>query len=67
MKNFQTQLKKELKKRQLSQNSFAEIFNVTQSCVSQWLNGKKLPRLDMFIKICEFFELTPNELLGIGE
>lgn len=67
MNKFKIVLEKELKKHNLSQIKFAEKMNVTQQCVSAWLQGSREPRLTMFIKICEFFELTPNELLGIGE
>lgn len=47
----------------LSQETFAELFNVTRQTVSNWENGKSHPDLETIIKMSEEFNLTMDELL----
>lgn len=49
----------------LSQQKMAEILQVNQTTISQWLLGKKKPSFDNIISIHMHFGITPNELLGI--
>lgn len=51
---------------ELSQQEFAGIIGVNQTTVSQWLLGRKKPGYDSIKMICEQFNVTPNELFGIG-
>lgn len=50
----------------LSQQGVADILGVNQTTVSQWLLGNKKPGYDSIKTICEKFDVTPNELFGMG-
>lgn len=56
-------IKEHRKKKNLSQEQFAEIFNITRQTVSNWENEKSYPDLEVIIKISEFFEISTDELL----
>lgn len=49
------------KKRGLTQYEAAEILNVNQSAYAHWENGTRLPSFDNMKKICEKFQLEPND------
>ena len=51
------------KKNNLSQDQFAELFNVTRQTVSNWENGKSYPDLEMTLKISNRFRISVDELL----
>lgn len=67
MKNFGICLSKALKKKEISQRELAEMLNLAEQNIGRWTLGKRIPRLDTFLKICQCLEMTPNELLGIEE
>ena len=50
--------------RNLSQKQLADRLGVKKQTVSNWENGNAMPSMDMFIKLIEFFNTTPNHLLG---
>lgn len=55
---------KELRKgKKVSQNEFAELFNVTQATVSRWETNEILPDADTLIKIANYFDITVDYLL----
>lgn len=57
-------LLKELRKQKaLTQEQFAEIFNVSNRTVSRWENGKNMPDLDILIEISDYYEIDLRELL----
>lgn len=60
-------IKEILDENNLSQEELAKILNISQKSISNWLNGKSLPKVDTVIKIYKNFNITPNELLGIEE
>ena len=49
----------------LTQQKMAEILQVNQTTISQWLLAKKKPSFDNIVSIYTHFGITPNELLGI--
>lgn len=56
-------IKENRKKKNMSQEQFAEIFNITRQTVSNWENGKSYPDLEVILKISDFFEVSTDELL----
>lgn len=58
-------LQKLMKEKKLSQNQLAKKLNISSTAVSKWISGKNLPTSDKIIKICEIFEISSDELLGI--
>lgn len=51
------------KKNGLSQDDFANLFNVSRQTVSNWENGKSYPDLEMIINISNHFKVSVDELL----
>lgn len=51
----------------LTQQAFADILDVSQKAVSNWINEIDTPKASSMIAIYEKFGITPNELLGIEE
>ena len=42
----------------------ADALGITNPALSQWEQGKREPKFDMLIELCNLFGTTPNELLG---
>ena len=51
--------------RNLSQQKLADILNVNQTTVSQWLRGKKKSSSDNILMFYEKFDIEPNRFFGI--
>ena len=55
---------KELRKEKgLTQEQFAEQFNVTRRTVSRWETGSNLPDLDILIEMADYYGIELRELL----
>ncbi|EGG79803.1 hypothetical protein HMPREF0992_00871 [Lachnospiraceae bacterium 6_1_63FAA] len=61
--NIGEQINNLRKKHGLSQDDFANLFNVSRQTVSNWENGKSYPDLEMIIKISDYFKISVDELL----
>ncbi len=53
------------KSRDLTQEDLAEMLGISVSAVSQWESDKTAPDLSMFPALCNYFNVTSDELLGI--
>lgn len=51
----------------LSQDKLAQILDVSQKTISNWLNGNDIPKAHNLVRIYETFGITPNEMLGIED
>lgn len=51
------------KEKGLTQEQFAEKFNVSNRTVSRWENGNNMPDLDVLIQISDYYEIDLRELL----
>lgn len=51
----------------LSQDKLANILNVSQKAISNWVNDNDMPKASSMLLIYQNFGITPNELLGIDE
>ncbi len=51
----------------LSVKEVAEKLNVPYQTYKRWEDGDVLPSLYNFFKICEFFDVSPEEILFYGE
>ena len=58
-------LKQLMIEKKYSQQNVADILQVNQTTVSQWLLGRKKPGYDSIKAIYEKFDITPNELFGL--
>lgn len=61
MENIIKSLRKE---KGLTQVQLAEAFNLDQTAISKWENGKALPDTQMLIRLAEFFDVSTDYLLG---
>lgn len=52
------------KEKDLTQQDFAEIFNVTFQAVSKWETGESLPDINTLEKISNFYCISINDLLN---
>lgn len=64
---FGEKLKELRKEKKLTQDDIAKIFNVTYSTVSAWEVGKAQPNYYTLTKLAEYFNVTPNYLLGFNQ
>ncbi len=51
----------------LTQTAFANIVDIKQSQVSEWLKGKAKPGYDMLKKIASAFNISADYLLGLKD
>lgn len=61
------QIKSVAKARGVTQLQLADAIGVTQSFVSALYTGKKIPSLDMLVKLCGYLGTSPNDLLGYSQ
>lgn len=55
---------KELRKEKgLTQEQFAEQFNVSRRSVSRWETGNNMPNLDTLVEMADYYEIDLRELL----
>ncbi|MBQ7770942.1 MAG: helix-turn-helix transcriptional regulator [Clostridia bacterium] len=57
MKNFATKLKEVREQNGVSQKKIAEYLGITRSAYSNYEQGIREPSLDLFQKICQFFDV----------
>ena len=53
--NIGEQINNLRKQHGLSQDDFANLFNVSRQTISNWENGKSYPDLEMIIKVSDYF------------
>ena len=59
---------KELRKEMgLSQEKVAKALNLSRTTYASYEQGTREPNIEMIIKLCKFFNITPNYLLGFEE
>ncbi len=51
----------------LSQRELAKELNITKSAYSNYESGIRMPSYEILIKICKYFEVTSDYLLGLDE
>lgn len=63
--NYTFKLKELREKSKKSQRDVAKLLNMSQANFCDIENGKVLPNSKLIIKLCNIFNCTPNDLLGI--
>ena len=51
------------KSKGLTQLEVAKIFNFSDKTISKWESGESLPSLEVLLKICEYFQISINDLV----
>lgn len=64
MSVFSERLKNERISKGYTQKRVAEVLGVTYNAISQYENGVREPNIDFLIKICDFFDVSSDYLLG---
>lgn len=61
--NFSENLKIIRNEKQLTQEKFAELLNVSRQAISKWESGQGYPEIDKLVKLSEIFEVSLDELM----
>lgn len=51
----------------LTQVEIAKIFNIDQTTVSKWENGKAFPDTEILIKLAKFYDVSTDYLLSLSD
>lgn len=62
---FGNQLRTLRKSNNLSQYQLGYLLGVSDRAVSKWENGLTRPKSAVLVKLCELFDITSDELLGV--
>ena len=54
-----------LKQRTITQAELAEKIGVSQSMISHYVSGRKLPALDTLSRLCTVLDLDANDILCV--
>ncbi len=65
--NFANNLKAILEATNKTQQELADYLGTTQQTISRWIYGINEPDFATLFKICEFFNETPNTILGFED
>ncbi|WP_163853500.1 helix-turn-helix domain-containing protein [Paenibacillus elgii] len=49
---------------ELTQKELAKALNMTESMLSRYETGKRLPNLDVFLQLANYFDVSADYLLG---
>lgn len=60
-------LKEEIVSTGKTQTWIAEQLKINQSNISDYVNGKQVPKIDTFAEICKLLDLNANYILGIED
>ena len=64
MNNFQKVLKDLRQMKYLSQKQLAAAIGVSQKAIDFWEKGINEPKLTYVVALCDFFDVTLDELIG---
>lgn len=65
MNNFSTNLKELRENKGLTQREIASLLDISQVTYCNWENDKTEPDLNNLIRLCKFFMVSTDYLLGI--
>jgi len=67
MEIFKKRIKELRSERNLTLREIGEALGIDHTTYSSYETGKAHPKLELFVKIAEFFDVTPNYLLGVDD
>lgn len=65
--NIMNSINNNLDKCSISKKQLSEMLNVSQASVSHWCKGDNLPSTELLPLICNIFNITINDLLGLHQ
>ncbi|MCM1440323.1 MAG: helix-turn-helix transcriptional regulator [Roseburia sp.] len=67
MNTFTARLKELRKERGITQKQLAEQINTTDDSIFSWENGRSQPDIENIKKLCKFFSVSADYLLGLED
>ena len=64
---FKSRFKELRLEKELTQKQLADVLCTSEDCISAWETGRTEPYIEMICKICKYFDVTCNYLLGIED
>ena len=65
MEDIQKTLIEALKQSDMKQDELAKRIGVSQSMISHYISGRKMPALDNLSRLCSVLDLDANEILCV--
>lgn len=65
--NFGDTLSELRRERNLSQRRVAGDLGISQALLSHYENGLREPRLEFVVRVCDYYEVSADYMLGRGE
>ena len=65
MITFGKRLRELRTERKLSQQELAKIIGTNNSSICDWERGRSEPSLEALVKLCQFFEVSSDYLIGM--
>ena len=53
--------------RDITQRNVAKYLNIAQNTYSQYENGKREIPISVLVKLCQYFEVSADYILGLSE
>lgn len=66
-KNFSENLKKLMKKKNVSRNQLSQDLNIKYTTICEWIKGTMMPRTEALSSLAKYFDITISELLADEE
>jgi transcriptional regulator with XRE-family HTH domain len=67
MATFEERLRELRKKRRINRAELAKTIGVSESTVSMWELGQRFPRKPVLMKLCDYFDVSYDYLMGVSE
>jgi len=67
MDNIATRIKELRLEKKMSQAQLGQVIGVNDRTISNYESGKREPDIQTIKKLCDFFEVTSDYLLGFAE
>lgn len=67
MKKFKERVKELRTEKEISQKKLSQELGLSEKTISHYESGYSEPNLDILIKICTFFEVTADYLIGLED
>jgi len=67
MEKFCERLKELRLEKNLSTVALAKEIDVQNSTIQRWEKGQRIPGIDMLIKICNYFQVSADYMLGLTD
>lgn len=62
---FKNNLKKYLELRQMTQREFSKKINITESAMSRYVNGNRMPRGEFLLKMAKVLGVNVEQLFDV--